>query len=180
MGWPLKLFLTAVAILLIVALTLYFSGSFKPQTKEEPMATSTVQATDDGTDADGMDDEHSFLRADYNFDGYHDRLEMLDCGASGNCSYEVRLYDAKTKTYLTSVDATPSDVVPEPGDEGEVSFVVTNPDVNKTEKIVCSYANTGAATYYMAVYKYSVKDNTFAQVKEFSGNKDEAKGCTMK
>lgn len=167
MGWPLKLFLTAMGILIIVALTLYFSGAWKPKIAEAPVATSTVETVSNGTDNDGMDDEHAFLQADYNFDGYPDRLKMLDCGATGNCSYEVDLYDAKTKEYL-------------PVSDTEGNFELTNPEVNKTEQLVCSYANVGSGSYHLGIYRYSAKNNTFAQVKEFSGSSDKAHTCTLK
>ena len=158
--WPFKFFLTAVVILIILTLTFNFNGSFdKHQSSVGPVATSTVQTIETGTDKDGMEDEHAFLQADYNFDGIPDRLKMLDCGASGNCSYEVDLYDAKTKTYLPTVDATVTNVVQEPGADGDITFEVTNPEVNKSEKLVCSFANVGSGTYHMGVYKYSAKNN---------------------
>lgn len=155
-------------------------GTKSPQTASVSN-TSAATSTLAGTDSDGMDDEHEFLQADYNFDGYRDQLKMLDCGATGNCSYEVELYDSETKTYLSSVDSTPRDVESlDPNDDSEVVFVVTNPSVNKAEKLVCSYANIGAGSYYLNIYKYSVKDNAFYQVKNFSGSTDKVHGCTLK
>jgi hypothetical protein len=169
-------------LIIVIAVGAFFIGS---KYGKQPVQTASVSematSTEMGTDNDGMEDEHAFLQADYNFDGIPDRLEMLDCGATGNCSYEVQLYDVKTKNYLPAIDGTPVDE-PEgtPGTGTQGTFVVTNPDVNKTEQLVCSYANVGANGYHMSIYKYSTKDNTYAQVKEFSGSRDKVHGCTLK
>lgn len=165
MSWPIRLFLTAISIFLIVVLTLYFSGAWKPSTVEKPVATSTT--IENGTDADGMDDEHEFLQADYNFDGYPDQLKMLDCGATGNCSYEVELFDSVNKKYTSVPD-------------GEMTFELTNPVVNKTEQLVCLYANSGAESYHLVIYRYSNSTKSFVQVKEFSGSSEKLHLCSLK
>lgn len=175
---------TYLFLVAIIAFGAFFIGSKfggkSPQT-ETVLNTQMATTTDTGTDNDGMDNEHEFLQADYNFDGYADRLKMLDCGATGNCSYGVDLFDPKTKSYLSSVDSTPIDVESlTSGDDSEIVFIVTNPVVNKLEELVCSYANIGAGSYYLNIYKYSSKDNTFSQVKEFSGSTDKVHGCTLK
>lgn len=171
-----------VLIVIIAVAAFYLGSNFKkaPDVAILQTASTTQATTTVGTDNDGMEDEHAFLQADYNFDGNADRLKMLDCGATGNCSYEVELYDPKAKTYSSSVDSTPTDLVQEPGADGEISFVVTNPVVNKVEQLVCSYANIGANSYHVAVYKYSAKDNTFREVKAFSGTSDKVHACSLK
>lgn len=181
--WYSKLAAVVLFIFIIPALTFYIGKEYQ-KTNDVLASIPKYQPQDNsnnGTDNDGMNDEHAFLQADYNFDGIPDRLQMLDCGATGNCSYEVELYDAKTKDYLPAIDGTPVDE-PEgtPGTGTQATFVVTNPDVNKTEQLVCSYANVGANGYHMSIYKYSAKDNKYAQVKEFSGSRDKVHGCTLK
>lgn len=175
--------LVLIILVVVVAIGAFLIGSKygkQPVPNVVVPTTQVATTTGMGTDNDGMDDEHAFLQADYNFDGYPDRLQMLNCGATGNCSYEVHLYDPKTKEYLAVSDSSVMDVIQEPGADGEITFVVTNPEVNKEEKLVCSYANVGSGTYYLSVYTYSVKNNTFTQVKEFSGSTDKVHKCSLK
>jgi len=159
-------------LIIVIAVGAFFIGS---KYGKQPVQTASVSevatSTEMGTDNDGMEDEHAFLQADYNFDGIPDRLEMLDCGATGNCSYEVQLYDSKTKTYMPTIDATVA--------EEKVNFEVTNPVVNKEEKLVCSYSNVGSGSYHMIVYAYSVKDNTYTQARDYSGSRDKVHACTL-
>jgi len=167
--WYSKLAAVVLFIFIIPALTFYIGKEYQKTNdvlasipKYQPQDNST-----NGTDKDGMEDEHAFLQADYNFDGYPDRLQMLDCGATGNCSYEVDLYDAKTKDYL-----------PVGHDDAE-SFNLINPDVNKTEQLVCSYASTGSGSYFLSIYKYSASAKGFVLLKEFSGSSDKVHACTL-
>ncbi len=159
-----------ILLVIIAVLAFYIGSKYNKAPIETPPVTETQVATttDSGTDNDGMEDEHAFLQADYNFDGYPDRLKMLDCGATGNCDYEVEFYNPTTKTY-----APMSGV-------GEETFTLINPVVNKEEQLACSYANTGAGSYYLGIYRFAVSAKGFVLVKELSGNSDKVHGCTLK
>ncbi len=135
-----------VLILLVIACLVYFY-SHKNAT---PAAVINVQKPETVTPVvPDTDDTH--ISADYNFDGYPDKATQLDCGATGNCSYAIDLYNPTTK----KLNPVPSEYPF--SDSVKISdniFTIVNPEINSDEKIICSFANSGATTYNFRIYEH--------------------------
>ena len=107
----------------------------------------------------------SYAYADFNFDGYEDRARLVGCG-NANCSYTIQLFEAaKNNFYITP-------------------FSITNPQLNASEKIICSSNKGSANAYAFTIYKYEQDNfveiyNQEVTLTEDAGGKDFAR-CTLK
>ncbi|HTE48796.1 MAG TPA: hypothetical protein VK675_02740 [Candidatus Paceibacterota bacterium] len=162
-----KIFKNFIPLWLLVIILFLVGTNFYIRDKSIKNNTSAPSVSGTSKDVEsqslmGTVPQTSYLYADYDFDGFKDRAELLDCGATGNCSYLIELYNPSTKSFpKTTADLT--DIRIRTDDR---NFIVTNPTVNVKEKIICSFSNSSASDYNYYIYKYS--KNYFYPVKEIT------------
>ncbi len=156
-----------VLLLLGLGTFIYFNYNV-PKAVIDPEVQSSTQTSVKNA-------EHKYTYVDYNFDGYTDRSEVLDCGATGNCSSLIEFYNPETKSF------------PNERKEGDICFVggiedndncFINPVVNQKEKIMCSYSNSSATSFDFFIYKY--KAGSFYPVRYLFVGYDDYSGDHVK
>ncbi len=82
---------------------------------------------------------------DMNFDGYNDLSILNNCGATGNCNYDIWLYNPQKNIFVENDDLSN----------------VTNPTPDPTAKTISSTYNWGASGYEQDTYKFDANEKLF-------------------
>ena len=97
-----------------------------------------------------------------NFDGYHDLSILNNCGATGNCNYDVWLFNPQKNIFV---------------ENSELSNL-TSPSLDPKTKTITESSNWSAVGYSQATYKFG-DDGKLILIHSFKQDSNDFKSCTQ-
>jgi hypothetical protein len=93
---------------------------------------------------------------DANFDGYNDLQLLIQCGATGNCSYDFYLYDPKKNEFV----------------HNDFLSTLTTPSFDQAKKQVTMSSNSSASDWEKETYQYAGGQYTLIHREESIWDRD--------